>query len=178
MTPFSDMPAPEKAVLLVGSGYGALKVAEDMAQAGVPVIWVTRAQHFLELPGGVEQVPQWPEDLNFQFRPLYLRVTRHPLVTPLTRARVQSLEATHEGYRVLVEQDPIYIDYDLCTGCNRCMEICPLQQQDRLPLSRTPAYCPSRALELDKRTDKPVQIGVPSRNECSGLHCADRGGTI
>ncbi len=161
MTPFSDMAVPEKAVLLVGSGYGALKVAEDMAQAGVPVIWVTRAQHFLELPGGVEQVPQWPDDLNFQFRPLYLRVTRHPLVTPLTRARVESLESTPAGYRVRVEQDPIYIDYDLCTGCNRCTEVCPLQQQDRLPLSRTPAYCPSRALELDKRKTSPCRLECP-----------------
>ena len=147
--------------MLLGSGYGALKVAEDMAQAGIPVIWVTRAQHFLELPKGVEQVPEWPDDLNFQFRPLYLRVTRHPLVTPLTRARVQSLEKTPEGYRVVVEQDPIYVDYDLCTGCSRCMEVCPLEQQGRLPLSRTPAYCPSRALELDKRKISACRLECP-----------------
>jgi NADPH-dependent glutamate synthase beta subunit-like oxidoreductase/formate hydrogenlyase subunit 6/NADH:ubiquinone oxidoreductase subunit I len=132
-----------------------------MAQAGIPVIWVTQAQHFLELPKGVEQVPEWPADLNFQFRPLYLRVTRHPLVTPLTRARVQSLERSPEGYRVVVEQDPIYVDYDLCTGCSRCMEVCPLEPQGRLPLSRTPAYCPSRALELDKRKLSPCRLECP-----------------
>lgn len=161
MTPFSKTKVPKKAVLLLGSGYGALKVAEDMAQAGIPVIWVTQSQHFLELPKGVEQVPEWPEDLNFQFRPLYLRVTRHPLVTPLTRARVRSLERSPEGYRVVVEQDPIYVDYDLCTGCSRCMEVCPLEQQGRLPLSRTPAYCPSRALELDKRKVSPCRLECP-----------------
>jgi NADPH-dependent glutamate synthase beta subunit-like oxidoreductase/NAD-dependent dihydropyrimidine dehydrogenase PreA subunit len=161
MTPFSKTEVPKKAVLLLGSAYGALKVAEDMAQAGIPVIWVTRAQHFLELPKGVEQVPEWPEDLNFQFRPLYLRVTRHPLVTPLTRAKVQSLERIPEGYRVVVEQDPVYVDYDLCTGCSRCMEVCPLEPQGRLPLSRTPAYCPSRALELDKRKVSPCRLDCP-----------------
>ncbi|MGE5839167.1 MAG: FAD-dependent oxidoreductase, partial [Deltaproteobacteria bacterium] len=165
MTPFSKTEVPKKGVLLLGSGYGALKVAEDMAQAGIPVIWVTRAQHFLELPKGVEQVPEWPpewpDDLNFQFRPLYLRVTRHPLVTPLTRAGIQSLERSSDGYRVVVEQDPIYVDYDLCTGCSRCMEVCPLDQQGRLPLSRTPAYCPSRALELDKRKVSPCRLECP-----------------
>jgi NADPH-dependent glutamate synthase beta subunit-like oxidoreductase/NAD-dependent dihydropyrimidine dehydrogenase PreA subunit len=161
MTPFSKTEVPKKAVLLLGSAYGALKVAEDMAQAGIPVIWVTQAQHFLELPKGVEQVPEWPADLNFQFRPLYLRVTRHPLVTPLTRARVQSLERGPEGYCVVVEQDPIYVDYDLCTGCSRCMEVCPLEPQGRLPLSRTPAYCPSRALELDKRKVSPCRLDCP-----------------
>ena len=161
MTLSSDKTISKKAVLLLGSGYGALKVAEDLAQAGVPVIWVTRAHHFLELPKGLDKVPQWPEDLNFQFRPLYLRVTRHPLVTPLTRAKVQSLEKTPEGCRVVVEQDPMYVDYDLCTGCSRCMEVCPLQEQDRLPLTRTPAYCPSRALELDKRKISPCRLECP-----------------
>jgi len=157
----SKTKVPDKAVLLLGSGYGALKVAEDLAQAGIPVIWVTRAQHFLELPKGVEQVPEWPIDLNFQFRPLYLRVTRHPLVIPLTRAKVSSLEKIPEGYRVVVDQDPIYVDYDLCTGCSRCMEVCPLEEQGRLPLSRTPAYCPSRALELDKRKISPCRLECP-----------------
>jgi NADPH-dependent glutamate synthase beta subunit-like oxidoreductase/NAD-dependent dihydropyrimidine dehydrogenase PreA subunit len=168
MTSFSKTQVPDKAVLLLGSGYGALKVAEDMAEAGIPVIWVTRAQHFLELPKGVEQIPEWPEDLNYQFRPLYLRVTRHPLVSPLTRAKVQSLERTADGFRVVVEQDPIYVDYDLCTGCSRCIEVCPLDRQNRLPLSRTPAYCPSRALELDKRKmsacrlECPLGVNVPA----------------
>lgn len=152
---------PKSAVLLVGAGYGALKVAEDMAHSGIPVVWVTRARHFLELPGGIQGFTEWPEDLNFQFRPLYLRVTRHPLVTPLTHARVTGLSQTGDEYKARIEQDPIYIDYDLCTGCSRCMEICPLNESESPPLSRSPAYCPSRALDLDKRKISPCRIGCP-----------------
>ena len=161
MTAATRTKVPKKAVLLLGSGYGALKVAEDTAEAGIPVIWVTRARHFLELPEGVERVPEWPEDLDYQFRPLYLRVTRHPLVTTITQARVRSLEKTPDGHRATVEQDPIYVDYDLCTGCSRCMEVCHLEQQGCSPLSRTPAYCPSRALELDKRKIAPCRLECP-----------------
>jgi len=141
----------KECVLLVGLGYGALKVAEDLAQSGIPVVWVTRAAHFLKLPGGTATFLEWPDDINFQFRPLYLRVTRHPLVTPLTHARIETLEREESGYRATVVQDPQYIDYDLCTGCGRCMEVCPLNESGHSPLNRTPAYCPSRALELDKR---------------------------
>ncbi|MBW2092389.1 MAG: FAD-dependent oxidoreductase, partial [Deltaproteobacteria bacterium] len=152
---------PEKAVLILGSGFGALKIAEDMAQSAIPVMWVTKSQHFLELPGGIKGFSEWPEDLNFQFRPLYLRVTRHPMVTTLTRARVKSVTTTENGFKATVEQSPQYIDYDLCTGCGRCTEVCPLSESDYAPISRTPAYCPSRALELDKRKLSPCRESCP-----------------
>jgi len=152
---------PQTAVLLLGSGYGGLKVAEDLAQSGLPVIWVTRAHHFLELPAGRQRFPEWPEDLDFQFRPLYLRVTRHPLVTPVTRGRIESITPNPDGFQVVVAEDPKFIDYDLCSGCGRCMEICPLQPSQHPPLTRTPAYCPSRALELDKRQLPPCRVNCP-----------------
>jgi NADPH-dependent glutamate synthase beta subunit-like oxidoreductase/NAD-dependent dihydropyrimidine dehydrogenase PreA subunit len=151
----------KKAVLLVGSGYGALKVAQDLAQSGHFLVWVTKAPHFLELPGGRESFTEWPEDLEYQFRPLYLRVTRHPRVTALTHARIESIEPGPDGHRVVVAQDPLYVDYDLCTGCGRCMEVCPIQNRAHPPLRRTPAYCPSRALDLDKRKPSPCRTACP-----------------
>ncbi|MFH1020922.1 MAG: FAD-dependent oxidoreductase [Pseudomonadota bacterium] len=154
-------PPLKKAILLIGSGYGALKVAQDLAQSGLPLVWVTREIHFLELPGGVKHFTEWPEDLDFQFRPLYLRVTRHPLVTAITHARVEDIKQGSEGYQAVIVQDPVYVDYDLCTGCGRCMEVCPLQNNGHPPLRRTPAYCPSRALHLDKRKLSPCRTSCP-----------------
>ncbi|HUH66488.1 MAG TPA: FAD-dependent oxidoreductase [Syntrophales bacterium] len=151
----------KKAVLLVGSGYGALKVAQDLSQSGLPLVWVTKAIHFLEQPGEAAPVTDYPEDLEFQFRPLYLQVTRHPLVTALTHARVEAIKRGPDGYRAVIIQDPVYIDYDLCTGCGRCMEICPLQGSDHPPLRRTPAYCPSRALDMEKRKPAPCRTSCP-----------------
>jgi len=156
-----DKHMPDQAVLILGAGYGALKIAEDMAQSGIPVVWVTGAPHFLELPGGVETYRTLPEDLNFQFRPLYLRVTRHPLVTPLPRSSVESIEKTGRGFKVAINQSPQFIDYDLCTGCAKCLEVCPLNDFERPPLSRTPEYCPSRALQLDKRKLPPCRTACP-----------------
>jgi NADPH-dependent glutamate synthase beta subunit-like oxidoreductase/NAD-dependent dihydropyrimidine dehydrogenase PreA subunit len=151
----------KQAVLLIGSGYGALKVAQDLSQSGLPLVWVTKAIHFLELPEGVKHFTEWPVDLDFQFRPLYLQVTRHPLVTAMTHARVENIRRIPGGYRAAIVQDPVYVDYDLCTGCGRCMEVCPLNDTGHPPLRRTPAYCPSRALDLDKRKLSPCRTSCP-----------------
>ena len=88
-----------EAVLLVGSGYGALKVAEDMVQSGIPVAWVTKSPHYLELPEGAETLEDWPADLDYQFRPLYLRVTRHPLLTALPQSNILSVEKNKTGLK-------------------------------------------------------------------------------
>lgn len=151
----------KKAILVLGSGYGALKVAQDLAQSGIPLVWVTKSPHFLELPGGRATFTEWPADLNFQFRPLYLRLTRHPLVETVTHGRIESIKEHEGGWRVVARQSPSYVDYDLCTGCSRCMEVCPLQDSTHPPLTRTPPYCPSRALELDKRTPPPCREACP-----------------
>lgn len=168
----------KKAVLVVGSGYGALKIAEDLVQSAIPVVWAASTSHFLEIPdwpvGGnsdpisdsgkeinSEIINDWPDDLNFQFRPLYLRVTRHPLLTPLTHTRLKSLDKTADGFFAVLEKSPNYIDYDLCTGCSRCMEVCPLNESKHPPLTRTPDYCPSRALEMDKRPISPCREACP-----------------
>ncbi|MBN1383154.1 MAG: FAD-dependent oxidoreductase [Deltaproteobacteria bacterium] len=151
----------KKAILVVGSGYAALKVSQDLAQSGLPLVWVTKSPHFLELPGGQKSFTEWPADLNFQFRPLYLRITRNPLVTALTHARIASIKKDKDGFRIVAVQAPSYVDYDLCTGCGRCMDVCPLQNSVHPPLTRTPAYCPSRALELDKRPAPPCRDACP-----------------
>ncbi|MFH1138191.1 MAG: FAD-dependent oxidoreductase [Pseudomonadota bacterium] len=152
---------PSEAVLLIGAGYGALKVAKDLTDSGLPVVWAAKARHFLELPPSMRDDADLPDDLDFQFRPLYLRVTRHPLATPLTRAGIASLEKTANGYKAVIKQQPQYIDDELCTGCRRCQEVCPLQHTPAPPLTRTPDYCPSRSLELDKRAPGPCRQSCP-----------------
>ena len=150
-----------KAVLVLGSGYGALKSANNLALSGIPTVWATRSKHFL--PPNDESAAQadWPEDLSYQLRPLYLRVKQHPLVTPLPQARLTAVEQGLHGYKVTVSQAPRFIDPDRCTGCARCLEVCPLAGSPGSPLWPAPGYVPTRALELVKRKKPPCRNACP-----------------
>jgi NADPH-dependent glutamate synthase beta subunit-like oxidoreductase/Pyruvate/2-oxoacid:ferredoxin oxidoreductase delta subunit len=150
-----------KAVLVVGSGYGALKVANNLALSGIPTVWATKHKHFLQ-PDDLPATPaDWPEDLSYQLRPLYLRVKQHPLVTPLPQAGLTAIDRATDGYRVTVAQAPRFIDYDRCTGCGRCLEVCPLAGSARPPLWPAPSFVPTRAPEMEKRKRPPCRSACP-----------------
>jgi heterodisulfide reductase subunit A len=58
------------------------------------------------------------------------RLARHPNIRIMTLAEVIDVKGNVGRYRVTVKQKPRYVDIESCTGCNRCLEVCPVEIAD------------------------------------------------
>ena len=55
-------------------------------------------------------------------------VDTHPKIQLLTLSEVTNIQGTPGAYEVQVHQEPRYVDLETCNGCNKCLEICPIEE--------------------------------------------------
>lgn len=99
-------------VVVVGEGDAAVTACLALANAGIAV------HHLIEgntLPAG-----------NWDQRPDRIAVTQHPQVDTRLQTRVREAARTDNGWRVLAEQVPQYVDWSRCTACGLCEQTCPV----------------------------------------------------
>jgi heterodisulfide reductase subunit A2 len=54
-------------------------------------------------------------------------VSKNKNITLYTYSEVDKVEKTREGLSLHIKRKPRYVDEDLCTGCNKCTEVCPVK---------------------------------------------------
>ncbi len=62
--------------------------------------------------------------------PKLVEVGRHPNIEVLSYTEVKSVEGEAGNFTVLLNKKPRYINEDKCTGCNTCVEYCPVNFPD------------------------------------------------
>ena len=116
--------------LVIGGGVAGLTTALRTAEAGIETIIVER-EGFL---GG--HMAKWDKlfptfDCSICILgPIMTRVARHPLIRIITLADITNIEGTPGSYTVTVNQHARYVDIETCTGCNKCLEVCPVDVVD------------------------------------------------
>lgn len=119
-----------QSVMIVGGGVAGITSALELADAGIETVIVER-EGFL---GG--HMAKWDKlfptfDCSICILgPLMARLSRHPKIRIITLAEVTDVKGNVGHYRVTVKQKPRYVDIDSCTGCNRCIEVCPVEVAD------------------------------------------------
>ena len=63
--------------------------------------------------------------------PKLVEVGRHPNIDVLSYTEVKSVEGEAGNFTVLLNKKPRYINEDKCTGCNTCVEYCPVKYPDQ-----------------------------------------------
>jgi len=141
--------------LVVGAGISGIRSALDLAETGCDVTLIDAAPHMGGMLTKLEH--QFPTDgcgmcrmlpmadRDSCFQGCLRKGLVHEAVDIMLSTRLVKIDGEPGSYRVTLETEPSIVDPELCTGCNRCSEVCPVTIRDpfNLGLSETKAiYLP------------------------------------
>ncbi|TET47338.1 CoB--CoM heterodisulfide reductase iron-sulfur subunit A family protein [candidate division TA06 bacterium] len=131
---------PEPAALVIGAGVGGMRAALDIAESGRKVYLLDRSP---KVGGTASQLDKWfPTDdcsLCKLLPPFYTRgagefclrrTLIHPNIEILTSSELAKVDGEAGAFEVTVVRRPRMVDKSKCVGCNKCIEICPIEAED------------------------------------------------
>jgi heterodisulfide reductase subunit A len=117
-------------VMVVGGGISGIQAALDMATAGFKVYLVEKAP---TIGGKMAQLDKtFPtNDCSMCIEsPKFIECDRHPNIEIMTYTEVDSVEGEAGDFTVTLTKKARYVKEDVCTGCNTCVEYCPINVPD------------------------------------------------
>ncbi len=117
-------------VMIVGAGISGIQAALDLAQTGFKVFLVDKAP---AIGGKMSQLDKtFPtNDCSMCIEsPKFIECDRHPNIDILSYTEVERVEGEAGSFTVSLIKKPRYVIEDKCTGCNTCVEYCPVKIPD------------------------------------------------
>jgi heterodisulfide reductase subunit A2 len=117
-------------VLIVGGGISGIQAALDLANSGFRVFLVDKSP---ALGGKMSQLDKtFPtNDCSMCIEsPKFIECARNPNIEIITYTEVDRVEGEAGDFRVTLTKKPRYISEEKCTGCNICVDYCPVKIPD------------------------------------------------
>jgi heterodisulfide reductase subunit A len=131
--------------LVVGGGIAGIQAALKIADSGHKVYLVEKNP---SIGGHMAQLDKTFPTLDCSaciLTPKMTLVGSHPDIELLTYSEVEEVGGYVGNFKVKIRQKARYIDLGKCTGCGRCVEICPVKVSDEFEQGlsqRTAIYKP------------------------------------
>ncbi|MFW9959736.1 MAG: FAD-dependent oxidoreductase [Candidatus Thorarchaeota archaeon] len=124
-----ETPVVQRA-MVIGGGVAGVTAALELADQGIETVLVEK-EAFL---GG--HMARWDKlfptfDCSICILgPMMARAAGHSNIRLISLADIDGIKGSTGRYAVTLTQRPRYVSTDLCTGCNRCVEVCPVEVVD------------------------------------------------
>jgi len=113
-------------VLIVGAGISGMQAALDTGDKGYKVVIIDKSS---TIGGSMVKLDKtFPtNDCSIcTSAPKMVELSRHPNIELITYAELNLLEGKQGEFKAQVWKKSKYVDPDKCTGCNDCVEVCPV----------------------------------------------------
>ena len=128
-------------VLVVGAGISGMQAALDLAELGIKVTLLEKNTHIGGILSHLDKqfptnhcgmcrilpIPNGSASSQFCLR----RGLKHPNIEILTNVEVEGVSGKAGRFEVSIKKKGSYIDEYKCIGCRRCIEVCPVLQDEQ-----------------------------------------------
>ena len=114
-----------KDVMVLGGGIAGIFAALDLANAGFKVYLVEKLPSIGGNMAKLDKTFPTNDCSACILTPLMVEVANHPNVELITYAEVESVDGTVGNFKVKVRKKQTYVDWNKCTGCGACLNVCP-----------------------------------------------------
>ena len=173
--PGAPVPIVKKA-LVIGGGVSGIHAALDIANGGYEVFLVERTP---SIGGNMVRLSEVFPTLDCPqciLTPKMVQCGQHPNIHIMAYSEVKEVRGQAGNFEVVIEKKGTCIDWDKCTGCGECSNVCPVEMYSDFQRGTAPrkatykpfAQAVPNKFVIDKQGISPCRAACPLELNCHG----------
>ena len=131
MTPQNDKQKLDYDVMIVGAGVAGMETAASLGDMGYNVLLVEKKSSIGGKSILLSKVFPTLDCASCIVTPKMAAAAHHPNITPMVYTEVDGFVRNDDGsFSVDLHKKASYVDFDACTGCAKCEEVCTVPLPD------------------------------------------------
>ncbi|MBU1670512.1 MAG: FAD-dependent oxidoreductase [Actinobacteria bacterium] len=119
--------AKKGSVLVIGGGVGGIQAALDLAESGFRALLLESAPSIGGIMAMLDKTFPTNDCSMCILSPKLVEAGQHPNIEILSYTDLESISGEPGAFTVALNRKARYVDFDKCTGCGACSEVCVLE---------------------------------------------------